>query len=106
GRAVGGWWGVGEVGADLIERAVRRLSFHRDGLVAEGRRPASEADLAAMINELNATWVRSATRLSPRVLTDLYEAASTSLADFVESLDLHSVARFSVSWAAQTESPQ
>src|SRR5215475_9850968 len=103
---VAGTWRVRDIAAHLTDTALRRLSFHRDGLVAEGRPPATEADLVALINELNATWVRSATRLSPRVLSDLYEAASTSLADFVESLDLHSVARFSVSWAGQTESPQ
>jgi uncharacterized protein (TIGR03083 family) len=103
---VAGTWRVRDVAAHLTDTALRRLSFHRDGLIADGRPPTSEADLVALINELNGSWVRCATRLSPRVLTDLYVSASTPLADFIESLDLHAVARFAVSWAGQTESPQ
>src|SRR5215831_8411481 len=103
---VAGTWRVRDVAAHLTDTALRRLSFHRDGLVADGRPPTSEADLVALINELNASWVQCATRLSPRVLTDLYAAVSTPLADCMESLDLHSVARFAVSWAGQIESPQ
>src|SRR5262245_25059286 len=103
---VAGTWRVRDVAAHLTDTALRRLSFHRDGLVPDGRPPTTEAELVALINELNASWVRSAARLSPRVLTDLYAAASTPLADFIESLDLHAAARFAVSWAGQTESPQ
>jgi uncharacterized protein (TIGR03083 family) len=103
---VAGTWRVRDVAAHLTDTALRRLSFHRDGLVPDGRPPTTQNELVALINELNASWVRSAARLSPRVLTDLYAAASTPLADFIESLDLHSVARFAVSWAGQTQSPQ
>ncbi len=50
------------------------------------RPPASERDFVAFIDELNASWVRAAQRLSPRVLSDLYERASEELCDFVEGL--------------------
>jgi uncharacterized protein (TIGR03083 family) len=103
---VAGTWRVRDVAAHLTDTALRRLSFHRDGLVPDWRPPTTNAELVALVNELNATWVRTAARLSPRVLTDLYAAASTPLADFIESLDLHAVARIAVSWAGQTESPQ
>jgi uncharacterized protein (TIGR03083 family) len=103
---VAGTWRVRDVAAHLTDTALRRLSFHRDGLVPDWRPPTTNAELVALVNELNASWVRSAARLSPRVLTDLYAAASTPLADFIESLDLHAVARIAVSWAGQTESPQ
>jgi uncharacterized protein (TIGR03083 family) len=103
---VAGSWRVRDVAAHLVDTALRRLSMHRDGLIPDGKPPANERELAALINELNATWVHTASRLSPRVLTDLYEAASTSLADFMESLDLEAAARWPVSWAGQTESRQ
>ena len=103
---VAGTWRVRDVAAHLTDTALRRLSFHRDGLVPDWRPPTTNAELVALVNELNANWVRSAARLSPRVLADLYAAASTPLADFIESLDLHAVARIAVSWAGQTESPQ
>jgi uncharacterized protein (TIGR03083 family) len=103
---VAGTWRVRDVAAHLTDTALRRLSFHRDGLVPDGKPPTNETELVALINELNASWVRSAARLSPRVLTDLYAATSSPFVDFIESLDLHSRARFAVSWAGQTESPQ
>ena len=40
------------------------------------------------IDDLNARWVAAAKRLSPRVLTDLYERASAEAADWYESLPL------------------
>src|ERR1700681_1236987 len=83
-----GAWRVRDVVAHLLDTALRRLSFHRDGwmpLSAAGQAPTGP-DLVAFINTLNATWVRAAERLSPRVLTELYARASTDLADFVETL--------------------
>ena len=46
---------------------------------------ASERDFVAVINTLNAQWVTSARRLSPRVLTDLYERASGEAADLLRA---------------------
>ena len=53
---------------------------------------------------LNAQWVNSSKRLSPRVLTDLYERASGEAADWFESLPLHAPALFPVSWAGEDAS--
>jgi uncharacterized protein (TIGR03083 family) len=105
---IAGTWRVRDVVAHLLDTALRRLSFHRDGLIppsASGRAPAGP-DLVAFINTLNATWIRAAERLSPRMLTDLYARASTDLADFVETLPLDAAAVFPVSWTGQTQSPQ
>jgi hypothetical protein len=63
-------------------------------------------DLVALIDTLNATWIRTAERLSPRVLTELYARASVDLADFVETLKPDAAAIFPVSWAGHTHSPQ
>jgi uncharacterized protein (TIGR03083 family) len=103
-----GSWRVRDVLAHMLDTALRRLSFHRDGLMpppAGGQAPAGR-DLVVFINTLNATWIRAAERLSPRVLTDLYARASTDLADFVETLNLDAAAIFPVSWAGDTQSPQ
>ena len=102
-----GTWRVRDIVAHLLDTALRRLSFHRDGCLppgASGHAPVGH-DLVALINTLNATWVRTAERLSPRVLTDLYARASTELADFMETLEPGGEALFPVSWAGQTRSP-
>ena len=65
---------------------------------------ASERDLVDYINCLNASWVSSARRLSPRVLTDLYELASGEAADWYESLSLDAPALLPVSWAGEQAS--
>jgi uncharacterized protein (TIGR03083 family) len=103
-----GTWRVRDIVAHLLDTALRRLSFHRDGLIprpAARQAPIGE-DLVEFINALNATWIRAAERLSPRVLTDLYARASTDLADFVQTLNPDAAAAFPVSWAGDTHSPQ
>jgi uncharacterized protein (TIGR03083 family) len=103
-----GAWRVRDVVAHLLDTALRRLSFHRDRLVPpQGAGPAATGgDLVAFINTLNATWIRAAERLSPRVMTDLYARASTELADFIETLNPHAAAALPVSWAGETISLQ
>jgi hypothetical protein len=58
----------------------------------------------AFINDLNAQWVTASHRLSPRVLTDLYERASGDAADWWESQALSTPALFAVSWAGEDAS--
>jgi hypothetical protein len=65
---------------------------------------ASERDFVDFINTLNAQWVGASKRLSPRVLTDLYERASRDVADWFESLSLEAPALFPVSWAGEQAS--
>ncbi len=103
---VAGTWVVRDIVAHLLDTALRRLSFHRDGMTppAPPRAIASKRDFVGFINTLNAQWVTSATRLSPRVLTDLFERASAETADWFESLPLDAPALFPVSWAGQDTS--
>jgi uncharacterized protein (TIGR03083 family) len=105
---IAGAWRVRDVVAHLLDTALRRLSFHRDRLLpATVLRPGTtDRALATFINDLNATWIRAADRLSTRVLTELYASASTELADFVETLELESAALFPVSWADEAHSVQ
>jgi uncharacterized protein (TIGR03083 family) len=103
-----GTWRVRDIVAHLLDTALRRLSFHRDGWMppaAAGQAPAGR-DLVVFVNTLNTTWLRAAERLSPRLLTDWYARARTDLADFVETLDPDAAAIFPVSWAGDTHSPQ
>jgi len=99
-----GSWKVCDVVAHLVDTALRRLSLQRDR--SSGVAPQSGQDFVAFINELNATWTRAARRLSPRVLTDLYERASGELSDFMETLDLDAPAFFPVSWAGDAGATQ
>ncbi len=100
---VAGRWVVRDVVAHLLDTTLRRLSFHRDGMAPPPppAEIASERDFVGFINDLNAVWVRSARRLSPRVLTDLYERASGEAADWFESLPFDAPALFPVSWAGE-----
>lgn len=101
-----GTWVVRDVVAHLIDSTLRRLSFHRDGMTPPSPPDAisSERDFVDFINALNAQWVSTAKRLSPRVLTDLYERASSDGADWFESLSLDAPALFPVSWAGEQAS--
>jgi uncharacterized protein (TIGR03083 family) len=96
-----GAWRVRELAAHLLDTALRRLSFHRDGLppLSPARPLAGERDFVGFINDLNATWIVAARRLSPRVLTDLYDHASRQLCAFIETLPEDAPALFPVSWA-------
>ena len=100
---IAGHWVVRDIVAHLLDTTLRRLSFHRDRmtLTPPAREVASERDVVDVINDLNAQWVTSAKRLSPRVLTDLYEHAAGEAADWFESLPLDAPALFPVSWAGE-----
>src|SRR5215831_18500103 len=85
-----GSWLVRDVVAHLIDTAVRRLAGQREGHPPPQPDPPArtEKDFVEFINELNATWVSAARRVSPRLLTDVYASVSADLAAFVESLPL------------------
>ena len=104
-RTVAGLWLVRDVVAHLADGALRRLSFDRDRLTPPDPGPiGSERDFVTFINRLNEQWVLVARRLSPRVLTDLFEAASVGIADWFESRPLDAPALFPVSWAGEAAS--
>jgi len=103
---IAGAWLVRDIVAHLLDSTLRRLAFHRDALPPPSppRPIASERDVVAFIDGLNAEWVAAARRLSPRVLTDLYERASGEAADWFEGLPLDAPALFPVSWAGEDAS--
>jgi uncharacterized protein (TIGR03083 family) len=103
---IAGSWLVRDVAAHLLDVTLRRLSFHRDGLIPPppSRPINSERDFVDFINGLNAKWVNACRRLSPHILTDLIEKGTTELATFFEALPLDAPALFGVSWAGEQTS--
>jgi uncharacterized protein (TIGR03083 family) len=103
---VAGTWRVRDVIAHLVDVSMRRVSLHRDGHTppAPPRPPVTERDFVAFINGLNGQWVEAARRISPRMLTDLYEFVAAALADFTESFPDNGPALFPVSWAGDERS--
>ena len=103
---VAGTWRVREVIAHLVDVSMRRVSLHRDRHTppAPPRPPRTEREFVAFINGLNGQWVEAARRISPRMLTDLYESVAAALADFTESFPDDGPALFPVSWAGDEQS--
>ena len=91
-------WKVKDVAAHLLDTQLRKLSMGRDGY-----RPPSPpiTDLVAFVNRLNEEGVTLYRRLSPPVLIALMEVASRECAEYHQSLDPFSPARFGVSWAGE-----
>ncbi len=103
---IAGSWLVRDVAAHILDVTLRRLSFHRDGMMPPppGRPINSERDFVDFINGLNARWVNACRRVSPRILTDLIEKGTSELGTFFEALPLEAPALFGVSWAGEQTS--
>ncbi|MBA3713026.1 MAG: maleylpyruvate isomerase N-terminal domain-containing protein [Pyrinomonadaceae bacterium] len=99
-------WVVKDVVAHLLDTDLRRLSAQRDGYTPPP--PAEDIcgypDLVAFLNRLNASWVRAAERLSPRVLVDLLEWSGPQVARFFASLPSDDPALYPVAWAGEERS--
>lgn len=98
-------WRVKDIAAHLLDGNLRALSMLRDGYF--GEKPEnidSYADLLAYLNKLNENWVKSMTRLSPKVLIDLLESSGNEYILFLKSLNPEDISKFSVAWAGETES--
>jgi uncharacterized protein (TIGR03083 family) len=97
-------WTVKDVAAHLLDTQLRRLALCRDGHVPPGAPLASPAEVAALVNRLNAEGVAYYARLSPAVLIALMEVASRESAAYLQSLDPFAPAAFAVSWAGEDTS--
>jgi uncharacterized protein (TIGR03083 family) len=100
---IAGAWTVRDVTAHLLDTALRRLSFARDGWMP-ATTVRTEKDFVALINRANAEGVQALGRLSPRVLIALMERACEDLHAYLGSLDPHGPAAFAVSWAGESSS--
>ena len=110
----GGWdlpttsrrWRVREIAAHILDGQLRRISTQRDGHAPP---PPTEPirghdDLVRFLNELNAGFVETSRRLSPRVLIELLEWAGQRLAETARRADPYAAAVFAVSWAGEARS--
>src|ERR1700676_965689 len=97
-------WKVKDVAAHLLDTQLRKLSIVRDGYIRQAPAIASESDLVAFINQLNAEGVAVYGRLSPVVLISLMDFASRASAEYHLSLDPFAPAVFPVSWAGESQS--
>ena len=97
-------WNVRQIAAHLLDTALRRLSFGRDGWRLPAPPIRSDRDLVAFINDLNARGVTVLGALSPQVLTDLTAVTVTSLHEYLASLDPQAEAAIGVSWAGEQRS--
>lgn len=97
-------WKVRDVAAHLLDTALRKLSMVRDGCFVEQPNTSSEQDVVDLVNRLNREGVAVYRRLSPPVLIEMMEWASSESADFHESLDPIATALFNVSWAGEDTS--
>ena len=98
-------WRVRDVAAHLLDGDLRKIAVYRDGHVLPLEKPiASEADLTALVNDLNAGGVAFGARLSPRLIVDLLDITGHWVADLIEALPPRGRSIFPVSWAGETES--
>jgi uncharacterized protein (TIGR03083 family) len=101
---VAGSWTVRDVAAHLLDTDLRRLSGQRDGHRPAAPKLGSYEEIVAFINQLNASWVELARRLSPRLLTDLLEWTGPQVASLFASLAPEAEAAVPVAWAGETRS--
>ena len=100
-------WTVKDVVAHMLDIELRRVSIARDSFAPPPPdAPINDyASLLRYLNDLNADWVRTAKRISPRALTDHLELACAAAADVLEAADPDAEASYPVAWAGQTSSP-
>lgn len=99
-------WSVKDIAAHLWDSDLRRLSAQRDGYHSPNA-PAgfrSHQALVGYLDELNSTWTGAASRLSPRVLTDLLAQSHPPVIELYRSLDPFGPAIYPVGWAGETGS--
>jgi hypothetical protein len=101
---VAGSWRVRDVAAHLLDGTLRRLSLGRDAHRLAMRPPSSFSDVVNLINELNASGVTYAGRLSAKLVTDLLEVTGQWLAEYFAALPPHAEAVFPVAWADEQRS--
>jgi uncharacterized protein (TIGR03083 family) len=97
-------WTVKDVAAHLLDTDLRRLSTQRDAHKPFVKEFGGYEELVAFLNHLNAAWVETARRLSPRVLTDLLEWTGPQVAELFVSLAPDDEAFFPVAWAGEERS--
>jgi len=96
-------WSVKDVALHLLGGEIGNLARRRDGH-AQSASINNWEELVAFINDWNQSWVKTAQRISPRLLIDLLEFTGAQLCDYFRSLDPYALGG-SVSWAGPERAP-
>ena len=97
-------WSVKDIASHLLGGEVGILSRQRDGYQYSGDPFIAWEDLVALINNLNDTWVRATSRMSPRVLCELMKLTGEQVCDYFKSLDPYATGG-PVDWAGPEPAP-
>jgi uncharacterized protein (TIGR03083 family) len=97
-------WNVKDVALHILGGDISNLSRRRDAYTPPGPAITGWEDLVVFINELNASWVAAARRLSPRVLCDLLAHIGAQVDAYFLSLDPFALGG-EVSWAGSQPAP-
>lgn len=89
-------WSVKDVALHILGGDLGNISGRRDG--TWGLNPEPDEEFGAFINRINEEWVRTARRLSTRVIIDLLRFSGPQLFDYFDTLDLTQLGG-PVSWA-------
>lgn len=97
-------WTVKDVALHLLGVEVGNLSRKRDGFSPPSPPIDSAGELVALVNDLNAIWVQTTRRISPRLLCDLLRLTGSQACEYFQSLDPYPLGK-PVSWAGPDPAP-
>lgn len=97
-------WRVIDVAYHLLDGNIRGISSGRDQHFPKIPAAQGPFDLIAYLNELNATWVNNADRISPALLIELLAFTNEKYRDYLLGLAPEAKAIFSVGWAGEDTS--
>jgi uncharacterized protein (TIGR03083 family) len=97
-------WSVKDVALHLLGDDAGMLSRGRDQFTPTTPPIRSADDLAALVNDLNASWLQATQRLSPRLLCDLLRYLGDQVCDHFQSLDPDALGG-PVSWVGPDPAP-
>lgn len=98
-------WKIKDVAAHLLDGNLRSLSMLRDQYFGETPdNITSYQELVQFLDQLNADWIKSSKRLSPKVIVELLKVTGKEYCEHLSKLNPEDKAAFSVAWAGEEES--
>ncbi len=101
-------WSVHDVALHLLWVDLSNISRRRDQYFGREQHDPGDLsdmeDLVAFINDLNNSWVRTARRVSPRLLIDLLAMTGQEFSNYLNAVDIEALGD-SVGWAGSDPAP-
>lgn len=98
-------WTIKDITAHLLDGNIRVISGYRDHWQLNAPSMSGYDDIVRYLNQINAEWVVAMRRMSPRQLIEWHRESHEEYIRCFESLNLKEPAKYAVSWAGDTESP-